>query len=454
MRKLLNIACVLLIAYTAQAQEKIFLHPNKDPHWYYVVNETFDSTLDKGTWNSRVPWGPTDTVKTCDNTNYPNGIVTNFDIYAATTKGFKNFSIDSGIGTLQTRREQYKGEVWRYDNYYVDTLKKDSLRLDSVWFNYTTGLLFSDSLYKYGYYEIKCKLPEAPANDLDKYNGLGPNFWLWSGGGDRYSEIDIFEIETHDASDNDGQPNNRFTHNFHYKCDTLPNCPADSFLHGAFYADYFNVKFDEYKTFASYWSENSIEYYYEDSLLHTSSLFPQIRVQDLTMPINSQNTWVQNYRFNHSSNFYPMHIIVDNYVPGRQFCTSHDSTTSMPYDYLIDHIKVWLLKNACDSVLIIPEIDPANYDYTVKQKIELGNGGGVLNNGENLILRANEAITLKPGYEAKYGSELTLLISDCMEAGGVFDSENKSGQKEFDPNHSINNSFYKPIKYDTPWESY
>jgi len=92
MRRLIHIACVLLTAYTAQAQEKIFLHPNEDPHWYYVVNETFDSTLDKGIWNSRAPWGPVDTVSTCDYTNYPNGVVTNNDIYAATTKGYKNFS--------------------------------------------------------------------------------------------------------------------------------------------------------------------------------------------------------------------------------------------------------------------------------------------------------------------------------------------------------------------------
>jgi len=437
MRRLIHIACVLLTAYTAQAQEKIFLHPNEDPHWYYVVNETFDSTLDKGIWNSRAPWGPVDTVSTCDYTNYPNGVVTNNDIYAATTKGYKNFSIDSGIGTLQTRREQYKGEVWRYDPF----------RTDSVWFNYTTGLLFSDSLYKYGYYEIKCKLPEAPANDLDKYKGLGPNFWLWSGGGDRYSEIDIFEIQSHDDNDFDGQPNNRFTHNFHYKCDTLPNCPTDSFLHGAFYSDYFN----QYKTLASYWSENSIEYYYEDSLLHTSSLFPAIRVQHTNF--TDSNTFPVNVKFNHSSNFYPMYIIVDNYVPGRQFCDSHDSTTSMPYDYDIDHIKVWLLKNACDSTLMVPGLDPFTYDYTVKKIIQMGNGGGTLNVGQELILRASEGITLESGYEAKSGSELTLLISDCMEAGGVFDRENKNGQKSIVPDSTVNN-FSKPIKYVNPWENY
>jgi hypothetical protein len=435
------------MAYTTQAQEKIFLHPNEDPHWYYVVNETFDSTIDKGIWNSRVPWGPTDTVGVCDS-----AFATNFDIYAATTKGFKNFSIDSGLGTLQTRREQYKGEVWRYDKYYVDTLKKDSLRIDSVWFNYTTGLLFSDSLYKYGYYEIKCKLPEAPANDLDKYKGLGPNFWLWSGSGSRYSEIDIFEILSHDPKDFDGKPNNKFTYNFHYKCDTLPNCPTDSFLHGGFQDDYFNVKFDRFRTFGSYWSENSLEYYFEDSLLNTSQNFTGTKIE--FADTSKQDTTVSNFDFKkHSSNFYPMHIIVDNFVPGRQFCVSHDSSTAMPYDYDIDHIKVWLLKNKCDSILVVPSIDPASYDYTVKQKIELGNGGGTLNNGESLILRANEEITLKPGYEAQAGSELTLLISDCMEAGGVFNWENKNGQKSFSPN-ATNNNFSKPIKYTRPWDNF
>jgi hypothetical protein len=83
----------------------------------------------------------------------------------------------------------------------------------------------------------------------------------------------------------------------------------------------------------------------------------------------------------------------------------------------------------------------------------MGNGGGTLNVGQELILRASEGITLESGYEAKSGSELTLLISDCMEAGGVFDRENKNGQKSIVPDSTVNN-FSKPIKYVNPWENY
>src|SRR5690606_10181449 len=115
------------------------------------------------------------------------------------------------------------------------------------------------------------------------------------------------------------------------------------------------------------------------------------------------------------------------------FCVSQDSTTQMPYDYLVDHVKVWQLKSACDSVLAVPDIDPLTYDYTVKESIELGSGGGTLSNGEELVLRANVAITLNDGYEAIQGSELTLLISDCMEEAGVFPMSNPGGTEKHTP---------------------
>ena len=119
-------------------------------------------------------------------------------------------------------------------------------------------------------------------------------------------------------------------------------------------------------------------------------------------------------------------------------------STSMPYDYLIDHIKVWQLKNACDSDLVVADIDPTIYDYTVKQNINLGSGGGTLGNAEDLILRANESITLEAGYEAVLGSELTLVISDCMEDGGVFPSTNPGGLKNAPENVT-------PIPYPRPY---
>ena len=119
-------------------------------------------------------------------------------------------------------------------------------------------------------------------------------------------------------------------------------------------------------------------------------------------------------------------------------------STSMPYEYLIDHIKVWQLINACDSTLTIADIDPLDYDYTVKQSINLGNGGGTLSNGEGLILRANQSITLEAGYEAVLGSELTLVISDCMEDGGVFPSSNPGGLKNAPENVT-------PIPYPKPY---
>ncbi len=430
---------VILFASGTYSQEKIFIHPENDPHWKAVIYENFDSTFDQGIWQDRPPWGPTNQAATCDYINYPGGIVTNNDVYAATTRWFQNVSADTGVLNIQTRREQHVGEVWKYNPFRVET--------DT--FNYTTGLLWSDSLYKYGYYEISIKLPEAPQNNLDLYSGLGPNFWLWSaenypdGSMMRYSEIDIFEIQSHNPYDFDGKPNNRYTRNFHFLCDTLPGCPTDSFFHAFLYSDDINVNFSNFQTFAAYWSEETISYFHSDTIVNTTDEFLLLDFENLAT--NSSNR--VSAEFNHSNKFYPMYLIIDNYVPGRQFCISQTDSTQMPYDYLIDHIKVWQLKNACDSDLVVADIHPTTYDYTVKQNIELGDGGGTLSNGEDLILRANQSITIEAGYEALAGSELTLVISDCMPGAGVFHPQQNPGGLMIVQDSASNTNSARPILY-------
>lgn len=101
------------------------------------------------------------------------------------------------------------------------------------------------------------------------------------------------------------------------------------------------------------------------------------------------------------------------------------------------------LKILHPSNLILSDISPSSYDYTVKGEIELGSGGGDLVSGESLTLRANTSIILENGYEAKLGSELVLVISDCMNGAGSFDPLTNPGGTE----HSSPKSFPRPILY-------
>lgn len=84
------------------------------------------------------------------------------------------------------------------------------------------------------------------------------------------------------------------------------------------------------------------------------------------------------------------------------------------------------------------------YNYSVKQNIPLGNGGGTLSNGEALILRAKQSITLEAGYEAVNGSELALLISDCMEEAAGFNYTDSTGLQYIPPDPSPSPD-YKPV---------
>lgn len=58
-------------------------------------------------------------------------------------------------------------------------------------FNYSTGMVGSKTRFKYGYYEIRFKLPEG--NTM-----VAPNFWFWGQSGGElelnYREIDVFEM--------------------------------------------------------------------------------------------------------------------------------------------------------------------------------------------------------------------------------------------------------------------
>jgi len=51
----------------------------------------------------------------------------------------------------------------------------------------------SKETFKYGYFEIRCKLPKPVSPKTNK--GKGPNFWLWASNSRvTWSEIDIFEF--------------------------------------------------------------------------------------------------------------------------------------------------------------------------------------------------------------------------------------------------------------------
>ena len=81
---------------------------------------------------------------------------------------------------ILTKEENGNYEIWNWDN-------QGQLFTTCEPYEYTSGILFTRDKFKYGYFEIKAKVP-------NEGKILWPAFWLWAGGGADYREIDIYEF--------------------------------------------------------------------------------------------------------------------------------------------------------------------------------------------------------------------------------------------------------------------
>ena len=111
---------------------------------------------------------------------------------------FENAEIDTtgpGIIKLIAKKEDFYAPYFTIgDNGYWVYHGTDEA--NARIFHYSNQMLYSKHAYKYGYSEIRFRLPYY--DDFRKLYGIGPNFWLW---GDidkcpKYqNEIDVFEYD-------------------------------------------------------------------------------------------------------------------------------------------------------------------------------------------------------------------------------------------------------------------
>lgn len=150
--------------------------PNLDPiSWELVFSDEFvsEETLigEDRNWDTRYPWNNFHHPGLDYGTSYDK----NFDTDCM--KGGINHEISNGVLSLITKKENGNFEIWENGQKICQPFK------------YTTGLIFSKEKYKYGYFEIRCKI-----SNEGQY--FFPAFWLWEGStdGNDYREIDIFEF--------------------------------------------------------------------------------------------------------------------------------------------------------------------------------------------------------------------------------------------------------------------
>jgi hypothetical protein len=322
------------------------------------------------------------------------------------------FGQTSGITSciLRMKKENIQGWYYRFDTISCLSnsvgFRKQLTRPD--WFKYTSGHLQSKFSYKYGWFEIKCRIKSPQPVKLDSFNGFGFNFWLYNSNENNYSEIDIFETD---------MSRGLLTSNMHLNRNSGKDFGPGSF-HNRFdpNADKYDCQgvpfvFDKYinmfkfHTVSCEWLTNNI------TTFHNNERASQYIFRDSTIasPIYYNSMYII---MGFGSPYFCKSPIIKN--------SNHvlkDSTYDQ-IDYEIDYVKVYRL--ICTNTVDVIQATNTNYNfnnysYGVKNNIAFGGTGCLakVTNGMNVSLRAKTSLELKSGFEVEAGAEFYANICDC-----------------------------------------
>lgn len=135
--------------------------------WQLAFEENFDGkTLDLNIWKLR---------------DYSQGSLATEGVEGYYT--LDNIVLENGICKIVPKRETV---VRKAVSWQPDSLKLSDGLPNIRTYNYTSCWIETKKLYKYGKFEVRCKIP--------KEKGFWPSFWMYGMGGDVNNEIDVFEF--------------------------------------------------------------------------------------------------------------------------------------------------------------------------------------------------------------------------------------------------------------------
>jgi len=165
----ISLFCIYIFSITSCEKENIYNDTKDEINSYnnttfYLKSGTtpwaeqilFNGTLDiNNIWLSNYPWGnPPYIPNICENS--------------------RTCRIESNL-VVQNNTLKIKTDKGPYDLYANDG--------NNYSYDWTSGRIYSRDTYKYGYFEITCKVPCG--------QGIGAAFWLWNS----QDEIDVFEMK-------------------------------------------------------------------------------------------------------------------------------------------------------------------------------------------------------------------------------------------------------------------
>jgi len=275
---------------------------------------------------------------------------------------------------------------------------------DTESFDYSSALLTSKIPYKYGKFEIKCKLPAG--------HGFFPAFWLM--GGPIWNEIDIFEFS--DYSTTTDLMTVHYDINGDGDAAHAPESCGEGHGGSDFAADFHK--------FTLIWNEYYIEWYVDDVLKRKVPRF-YYTSYTLNQDVNCENVNNDDYYYRKEEAVFPdepMNLIVNLAVQVGNFAP--DGTTAFPNALEIEYIKIWQYENenaCCIPYKLYEATDNLPPDTHVKDYIIAGNDAGIPNvsgnvtvqNGQSVTFTAGKDIDLKPGFIVQHGGHFIGKIEDC-----------------------------------------
>lgn len=296
-----------------------------------------------------------------------------------------------GICRLNARKGNYLTDYWSKTQGAVQTI-----------FQYSNGSLSTYESFRFGYYEIKFRLPSnvtVPGN----YNAYQPTFWLYNKDTTinvRHSEIDIFEI-----SEKDGD----FTNGGYFRS------AASNSLNSWHLDNVDTVTNGVWHTAAVNWTNKKIDYYYDGELKRTETTYAD-SLMDMRIFIEAN---------------VPLYLNVN--VP------IDPVNTVFPFTYEIDYVRIYQPTKACDTSKVYLNTTLAGFTSKLYKDLTLGgSGGSAYFNGGIASALGNDFVLLSEGTEVSNTMEMYFDVLPC--------SGYQVNQRTINTSPPLNDYRYQQIK--------
>ena len=244
--------------------------------------------------------------------------------------------------------------------------------------------------YRYGYFEIRCKLPI--------HRGAFPAFWLWNSG-HFYEEIDIFEFSwAFEDSINGGQNQNPHGAGNPYCFTTGIHFNNTSTNHNSYGRNYpmISDSLSNWHTFGCEWMPGYVKWYCDGNMV---------------------NEFYEKNHIPHRGLILKTNYAIDRY-------SLRDDNIENPPEWfdggimVIDYIKVWQHHWDCGTdVVIAQQSDLASFDHAVKKSVAItaAQQSVAIGSSDKKTFRITDSFEITGPFQANSGGEMTVIIMDCPE---------------------------------------